>query len=397
MSLITKNIRKVINYLPNKRLQNSFNVMDIRKCAEKRAHKMVFDYIDSGADDEIALKWANDAYNKKSISYKVLTGVKPPIDLNNSIAGINFGLPFFNCPTAGNSMFHKDGELGVAKVANKFNTIYSISSLTTTDLDKIKSVHKGPKVFQLYVWKDRQLLKDVISLAKENDYNILALTADFTWYGNRERDKQNGFTIPPSYSLKQIYEAIKKPAWTFDYLTNPNYTYACINNNVSATSLASFVNSQISPEFNWKDAEWLLGEWTHGPTALKGVVRPDDAEKAVNTGFDIIWVSNHGGRQLETSIAPFDALPLIKERVGNNIPIILDGGIRRGIDIIKAISLGADAVAIGKPYLYGLAAGGEKGVEKVYELLIDEIQRGMGLMGISSIKQLKNEGYQFIN
>lgn len=369
--------------------------MDIRKCAQQRAHKMVFDYIDSGADDEIALKWANDAYQKKSFSYKVLTGVTPPIDLKNSIAGIDFGLPFFNCPTAGNKMFHMDGELAVARVANKFDTIYSISSLTTTPLDMIKSVHSGPKVFQLYVWKDKQLLKDLIQLAKENEYNILALTADFTWYGNRERDRQNGFTIPPSYSFKQIFEAIKKPAWTFDYLTNPDYNYACLNNSMPATSLAKFVNSQISPEFTWKDAEWLLGEWTHGPCALKGVVRPDDAEQAIKTGFDIIWVSNDGGRQLETSIAPFDALPYIKEKIGDT-PIILDGGIRRGVDIIKAIAMGADAVAIGKPYLYGLAAGGENGVNRVYELLIDEIQRGMGLLGISSISQLKKEGYKFI-
>ena len=396
MSLIKKNIKNILNYPSKYRLKNSFNIMDIRNCAKKRAHKMVFDYIDSGADDELALKWANDAYNKKSFSYKVLTGVKPPIDLNNSISGINFGLPFFNCPTAGNKMFHKDGELGVAKVANKFNTIYSISSLATTELDKIKFIHKGPKVFQLYVWKDKELLRDMIQLAKENDYNILALTADFTWYGNRERDKHNGFTIPPSYSVKQIYEALKKPAWTFDYLTNPNYTYACLNTKVPATSLAQFVNSQIAPEFNWKDAEWLLGEWTHGPTALKGVVHPDDAEQTVKTGFDIVWISNHGGRQLETAIAPFDALPLIKERIPNT-PIILDGGIRRGIDIVKAIACGADAVAIGKPYLYGLAANGEEGVTKVYEILIDEIQRAMGLLGISSIQQLKNEGYKLIN
>ena len=170
--MLKMSINNILNYPSHRRLMNAFNIMEIRDCARLRAHKMVFDYIDSGADDEIALKWANDAYNKKSFSYKVLTGVKPPIDLTNSIYNIDFGLPFFNCPTAGNKMFHKDGELGVAKVANKFNTIYSISSLTTTPLDQIKSVHKGPKVFQLYVWKDRQLLKDVMQLAKENGYNI---------------------------------------------------------------------------------------------------------------------------------------------------------------------------------------------------------------------------------
>jgi isopentenyl diphosphate isomerase/L-lactate dehydrogenase-like FMN-dependent dehydrogenase len=370
--------------------------MDIRKCAQQRAHKMVFDYIDSGADDELALQWANDAYNKKSFSYKVLSGVSPPIDLNNSVGNIKFGLPFFNCPTAGNRMFHSEGELAVAKTAEKFKTMYSISSLCTTKLDKIKQIHSGPKVFQLYVWKDRHLLKDVIQLAKENNYNILALTADFTWYGNRERDKKNGFTIPPSYSMNQVIEALKKPAWTLDYLMNPNYNYACLKKDAPAESLAHFVNSQICPEFNWKDAEWVLGEWNHGPTALKGVVRTDDAKMAIETGFDIIWISNHGGRQLETSIAPFEALQKIKPHIGNT-PIILDGGVRRGIDIVKAISLGADAVGIGKPYLYGLAAGGQNGVERVYEILIDEIQRAMGLLGVSSIAELKKNGHLLVN
>ena len=356
---------------------------------------MVFDYLDAGADDEISLRRGKDAYSQLEMHYKVLAGIKPPLDLSTKIFGCDVKLPFFGCPTAGNRMFHWEGETAAAKAAETHGTLYGLSSLATTGITEIGELCKSPKVFQLYVWKDRELVKEVIAKAKEGGFDALALTVDFTWYGNRERDIRNDFSIPPKYTIGQMVEALKKPAWTYDFLSHEPYTYACINTEVPADSLAAFVNSQIMPEFSWKDAEWLLGEW-NGPAAIKGVVRPEDALKAVDIGFSTMWVSNHGARQLETSPATIDVLPSIREAVGPDVEIIMDGGVQRGTDIAKALALGADSVGVGKPYLWGLAAGGEAGVTKAYEILKVELDRAMGLLGTPTVADLKKEGPSLI-
>jgi len=377
---------------PYKRmLRKAVNIADLRKIAKLRAHRMVFDYLDAGADDEISLRRGKDAYSELEMHYHVLSGLQPPLDLSTKVFGQDVKLPFFACPTAGNRMFHTRGETAAAKAAEHHGTLYGLSSLATTGITEIGEIHKGPKVFQLYVWKDRELVKDVLQKAKEGGFNAMALTVDFTWYGNRERDIRNGFTIPPNYTPSQVWEAIKAPAWSWDFLANPAYNYACINTEVPADSLAAFVNSQINPAFDWKDAEWLLGEWGM-PSAIKGVVRPDDAIKAKEIGFSTMWVSNHGARQLETSPATIDVLPSIREAVGPDTEIILDGGVQRGTDIAKALALGADAVGVGKPYLYGLAAGGDEGVIKALEILRVELDRAMGLLGTGTVDELKKRG-----
>jgi len=393
-------VHKILKHIPlnalfnapsKARLAKAVNIADLRLCAKQRAHKMVFDYLDAGADDEISLRRGKDAYSELEMHYHVLSGLQPPLDLSTKIFGKDVKLPFFACPTAGNRMFHTDGEAAAARAGERMGTMYGLSSLATTGIEEICKYHTGPKVFQLYVWKDRELVKEVLAKAKEGGFNALALTVDFTWYGNRERDIRNGFTIPPNYSVSQMIEAIRKPAWTYDFLSSDPYTYACIKDDVPADSLASFVNSQINPAFDWKDAEWLLGEWG-GPAALKGVVRPDDAIKGVETGFSTMWVSNHGARQLETSPATIDVLPSIREAVGPDVEIIMDGGVQRGTDICKALALGADSVGVGKPYLWGLAAGGEEGVFRALEILRIELDRAMGLVGTGTVDDLKKRG-----
>lgn len=378
-----------------RRLAKAVNIADLRLIAKARAHKMVFDYLDSGADDEISLRRGKDAYSELEMHYKILAGIKPPLDMSTKIFGCDVKLPFFGCPTAGNRMFHWEGEAAAAKAAKHHGTMYGLSSLATTGISEIAELCDGPKVFQLYVWKDRELVKEVLAKAKEGGFNALALTVDFTWYGNRERDIRNDFSIPPKYTVGQMMEAIKKPAWTYDFLSHEPYTYACINTDVPADSLAAFVNSQIMPEFTWSDAEWLLGEW-NGPAAPKGVVRPEDAKRALEIGFSSIWVSNHGARQLETSPATIDVLPSIREAVGPDVEIIMDGGVQRGTDIAKALALGADSVGVGKPYLWGLAAGGSEGVIKAYEILKVELDRAMGLLGTPTVADLKKEGPSLI-
>jgi L-lactate dehydrogenase (cytochrome) len=356
---------------------------------------MVFDYLDGGADDEITLRRNKDAFSQIEMHYKVLANIKPPLDLSTKIFGFDVTLPFFGCPTAGNRMFHCQGELAAAKAAQQHGALYALSSLSTTSFEEISQTFPGPKVFQLYVWKDRKIVADILQQARAAGFDALALTVDVSWMGNRERDPRNSFTVPPSYSLHQMIEACKRPAWTWDFLSNEPFSYACINKDVSAESMAAFIGSQLTPNFSWSDAEWLLGEW-NGPTAIKGVIRPQDAAQAIQVGFSTVWVSNHGGRQLETSPATIDVLPAIREAVGHEAEVILDGGIQRGTDIAKAIALGADAVGIGKPYLWGLSAGGEAGVSKMYEILKVELDRAMGLLGTPTIEDLKRDGPSLI-
>ena len=294
-------------------------------------------------------------------------------------------------------MFHTLGEKATASVAAEKGILFALSSLSTTSVEDVGKILPAnqPKVFQLYLWKDKGLNRELLARARENGYDAVALTADFSWFGNRERDRRNGFSIPPSYSVKQIVEAIKRPAWTWDLISNDMYTYANINQDVPAESLAAFINKQLSPEFTWDDAEWLAGEWG-GHLSLKGVVRADDAVRALKSGFSSVWISNHGGRQLETAVPPVDALPEIRAAVGPDVQVILDGGVMRGTDIAKGLALGADGVGIGKAYLYGLAAGGKEGVAKAVDTLEDELQRAMGLLGVRTVDELKARGPELI-
>lgn len=397
LKLFTPLVRPIVNRAASRRLRKAVNIADVRSCAGKRVHSMCFGYLDSGGDDEVSLRRNHDAYTQLEMHFQVLAGIQPPLDLRTKLFGQEVSLPFFTCPTAGNKMFHHEGEMAVARAAAKHDSLYCLSSLSTTTIEELSTIlqPQHPKLFQIYVWKDRDLLKDVLQTAKNGNFQSMALTVDLAWYGNRERDIRNGFSIPPNYSAKQIFEALKRPAWTWDFLSQPAYNYALINKQVPATSLASFINDQIYPAFSWEDAVWLCREWD-GPRAIKGICRPEDAVRALEAGFTTLWVSNHGGRQLDTSPATIDILPEIRAAVGPEVEIILDCGVQRGTDIVKALALGADGVGIGKPYLYGLAAGGTEGVDKVMTILKVEMERAMGLLGVGSVQELKQNGHKLI-
>jgi isopentenyl diphosphate isomerase/L-lactate dehydrogenase-like FMN-dependent dehydrogenase len=391
-------VEPIVNMNAKKRLAKCCNTWELRDAARKRTHQMCFGYLDSGADDEVALQRSRSAYNEYECHYRVLAGNSPEtLDLSTKLFGRDVTMPFFCCPTAGHRMFHNLGEKAVATVAAEKGILFGLSSLATTSVEDIGKLFPPtlPKIFQLYLWKDKGLNRALLAQAKEHGYDGVALTADFTWFGKREQDIRNGFSVPPNYSVRQIIEAVKRPAWTWDLLCNDVYTYANIDKNVPAESMAAFINKQLCPDFNWKDAEWLANEWG-GNFALKGVVRQDEAVKALDHGFTSLWVSNHGGRQLETSVPTIDALPGIRQAVGPDVEIILDGGIMRGTDIAKAIALGADGVGCGKAYLYGLAAGGIPGVRKAIDILQDELERAMGLLGTRTVQELKERGPELI-
>ena len=384
-------LARVLDVPSQRRLAAAVNIADLRSCAAQRAHKMVFDYIDGAADDEITCGRNRDAFSEIEMHYTVLAG-HDACDLRASLFGCQLDLPFFCAPTAGQRMFHHEGEEAAATVCAEENTLFCLSALGTTGLDEVAAINpNGGKVLQLYLWKDRELMRDVLQRAKEAGFHAIALTCDTPVLGNRERDPRNGFSVPPNYSPYQIYRALLAPAWSFDFLSNPPFYYKVSGQGQTAEALTAYFASMMSKDYSWADAEWLLSEWG-GPAALKGVATPDDARRAVGLGFSSVWVSNHGGRQLETSPPTISLLPSIREAVGPDVEVVLDGGVTRGTSIAKALALGADGVGVGRAYLYGLAAGGTPGVRKAMAILKKELTDTMFLLGMGSVDELKRRG-----
>lgn len=347
---------------------------------------MVFDYIDGGADDELTLRENTRAFDDYELRFRVLSSTAHP-DCSVELLGEKLDVPFFLSPAAGNRLFHTDGEKGGALAAAEVGTAYCLSTLSSIPIEDVSNLTTGPKWFQLYVWKDRGLVREMLDRAKAAGFSAMILTVDFPITGNRERDLANGFTIPPKIGPKQIYEALRAPAWSLDYLTKPAIRYANLSADTPATTLNQFVADQLSADFNWRDAEWLLGEWA-GKSMIKGVVHEDDARQSVATGFDAISISNHGGRQLESSPAPVHRLVPIRDAIGSSAQVVVDGGVRRGTDVLKAIGLGADAVSFARPYLYGLAAAGAKGAVAAVRRMAEAVERDMVLCGLPNIGAL---------
>jgi L-lactate dehydrogenase (cytochrome) len=372
--------------MTNPRFAHCLDIADLRAAARRRAHRMVFDYIDGGADEERTLRRNSDAFSEYDLLFRVLVGVDS-VDTSTTILGHRLSYPFFTSPTAGNRLFHAEGERAVAKAVSDAGLIYCLSTVSSVSIEEIAGLTRGPKWFQCYVWRDRSLVKEMLERARAAGFTALILTVDLPVAGNRARDARNGFTIPPKIGVRQAWEALKRPAWTRDYMTGAPIRYANLSENIPAVSLAQFVADQLSAGFSWHDAEWLLGEW-NGPSVIKGVVREDDAARAVATGFGAIMVSNHGGRQLDDSPAPIDVLEGIVRAVGDRAEVILDGGIRRGTDVLKALALGARAVSFARPYLYGLAAGGEAGVRRALDIMAAGVRRDMALLGTRNISEI---------
>jgi L-lactate dehydrogenase (cytochrome) len=367
-----------------------YNIADLRAAARTRAHRTVFDYLEGGAGDERAMRNNNHAFSRYDIIHKVLTGIEEP-DLSTTLLGERIGVPFILSPSSCNRMFHTQGETAVARAAARVNTIYTLSTLASVSMEEIAALTRQPKWFQLYTSKDHGQVREIVSRARTAGYSALVLTADLAVAGDRQRDLRNGLTIPPRMSPRQVWRALAAPRWTWDYLTKPAIHYANISTSHEGSSLRRLVGQNMDRGFGWTDAERILAEW-NGPAVLKGVVCPDDAARAVAIGFRGIVISNHGGRQLDASPAPIDMLQPIRNRIGGDAELIVDGGVRKSTDIVKALALGANAVSFARPYLYGLAAAGEKGVDRALNLFVSGLRRDMILTGAQRIADL-NESF----
>ncbi|HCC27712.1 MAG TPA: alpha-hydroxy-acid oxidizing enzyme [Erythrobacter sp.] len=373
------------------RLSDCHNIDDFRRLAKQRLPWPVFDYIDGAADDEVTKARNTSAFDTVDLVPNVLAGVGE-IDISRKIMGRHSALPLVLSPTALQRAFHRDGERAVAQAAARFGIWFGISSLATHSIEEIAALTDGPKLFQLYVHKDKGLNASMIERCQAAGFDALALTVDTIVSGKRERCLRSGFTTPPRFSASSLWSYATRPRWTLDYVFGPKFRLPNLDGHVEegsgkAVSIQDYFNTMLDTNMDWDTAARIRQDWG-GTFALKGIMSAGDARKAVEIGADAIWISNHGGRQLDGSRAPFDQLTEIVEAVDGEIEIILDGGVRRGTHILKSLAAGATAASGGRLYLYALAAAGQDGVERAVQILKEEIERGMRLMGVTSIDQL---------
>ena len=368
----------------------AFSIGDLRRLAERRLPRGPFGYMDGAAEDEVALRRNSEGFADYRLVGHTLRDVSE-IDTSHTILGTPSSLPILMSPTGFGRLFHHEGERASARAAERAGIIFTLSTLGTVSIEDVAAVANGPRWFQLYVWKDRSIASDLIQRAKDAGYETLVLTVDTPVAGRRERDYRNGFTIPPTVGLKTLLDGARKPSWWYGFMTTEPLDFAVVSRytpgGTGPGGVMGYINSQFDQTLSWDDAAQLREEWG-GKFVIKGVQCVEDARRCVEIGADAVMLSNHGGRQLDHAVAPIDLLPEVLDEVGGQIATIVDGGIRRGTDILKALALGADACSIGRAYLYGLGAGGERGVARAIELLAYELKVAMTLAGCRSVKEI---------
>ena len=373
------------------RLQNCLNFHDYRKLAKSRLPGPIFNYIDGAADDEVTHHRNTQSYEDVDLIPNVLRGVDE-IDLSVTVMGHKLDVPFYCSPTALQRLFHHEGENAVACVADDFGTMFGVSSLGTASIESLRKKHSNPQIYQFYFHKDRGLNSAMMQRAKAAGVDIMMLTVDSITGGNRERDLRTGFSIPMRLNLSGIYQFVTKPVWGINYVTHEKYKLPQLDDHVDmsggAMSIGKYFTDMLDPTMNWDDVEKMVQEWD-GQFCLKGIMSVEDAKRAAKIGCTGIVLSNHGGRQLDGSTTAFDQLEDIVTAVGDQIDVLIDGGIQRGTQILKALARGAKAVGLGRYYLYPLAAGGQAGVRHAMSTLHREVMRDMQLMGCKNISELQ--------
>lgn len=368
-----------------RRLSRAHTIGDLRSIARRRTPRAVFDYTDGAAEAEISLRRARAAFRSVEFRPGVLRDVSR-IDPSTTILGRRSALPFVFAPTGFTRMMHHEGERAVVRVADRRGIPYALSTMGTTSLEDIAATAPdAQRWFQLYLWKDRAASGELLRRAATNGYDVLVLTVDTAVAGSRLRDVRNGLTIPPSLTLRTIADTATHPQWWVNMLTTEPLSFASLSS--WHGTVADLVNAMFDPTVGPADLDWLRQSWS-GKLVVKGIQTVEDARMVVDHGADAIVVSNHGGRQLDRAPIPLHMLPAVVEAVGDRAEVFLDTGITSGADIVAALALGATACLVGRAYLYGLMAGGERGVEKAVEILDGEIVRTLALIGVSRVADL---------
>lgn len=379
------------------RLGDCHNFHDFRELAQRRLPGPIFDYIDGGADDEVTYRRNTASFERCDLVPGVLRGVES-VDLSVTVMGQKLAVPFYCSPTALQRLFHHQGERAVAAAASKYGTMFGVSSLGTVGLEELREAYSTPQMYQFYFHKDRGLNRAMLQRAKDAGVEVMMLTVDSITGGNRERDLRTGFSIPFRLTLGGMLQFALKPMWGLNYVTHERFSLPQLDRHVdmggNTMSIGRYFTEMLDPSMNWSDVAEMVRDW-NGQFCLKGVMSVEDAKRAAEIGCTGIVLSNHGGRQLDGSRSAFDQLAEVVDAVGNRLDVMMDGGIQRGTHVLKALSLGAKAVGIGRFYLFALAAAGQAGVEQALGLMRAEIERGMKLMGRASISQLSRDNLRF--
>jgi L-lactate dehydrogenase (cytochrome) len=374
-------------------LRTVASVEDLRRIARRRLPRGVFNYIDGAAEDEITASENMEAFRRLRFSPDVLNNVTD-LDTSTTILGADARLPLILAPTGFTRIADPAGEIAVARAAARAGIPYTLSTLSTRSIEEVATAG-GDQWFQVYVWRDRGLVAELLERAHAARFRAIVITVDTAMLGRRERDIRRGFTLPPQIGPETLLDGALHPAWTLAFLRSEpirfaNVTGSAVGDGADPVSLADYINSQFDPSLSWADIEWFRNHW-NGPIVVKGIQKVADAKIAADVGIDAIALSNHGGRQLDGAPSPIDLVAPTADAVGGSLEIYCDGGIRRGSDIVKAVSLGANACMAGRAYLYGLAAAGERGVDFVLELLEEDVRRVMTLCGRTTTAELNRD------
>jgi L-lactate dehydrogenase (cytochrome) len=392
-----ESLRSVLQFRPvqldavERRLKKAANIDDLRAIARHRLPRGVFDYIDGGAEDELSLRRNVLAFRRAEFRPRVLRDVAD-VNPSTTLLGRRLPLPLVIAPTGFTRVASPGGELDAARAAARMKLPFTLSTMATRSIEEVAAVSDGPKWFQVYVWRDRGLVKELLSRASSAGYEAIVITVDTAVLGRRQRDVRRGFTLPPQVGLGTLLDGLLHPRWTWDMVRSEPITFAnvagsAVRRDSRAVTLADYINAQFDPALSWRDLDWFRANWD-GPIVLKGIQTVADAVLAAEAGVEAIALSNHGGRQLDGAPAIFELVRPVADAVGDRAEIVCDGGIRRGSDILKAVALGARACMTGRAVLYGLGAAGQRGAEHALTLLEAELRRTMALTGQRCLSEL---------
>ena len=365
------------------------NIDDLRRLARRRLPRALFEFVDGGAHDEVTLRANRNDFQRLNLIPRVLTDVSQR-DQSVTVLGQRYSSPLMLAPTGLPGVLWPDGAMQAALAADRAGVGFCLSTMSTSSIEQISRAVSRPIWFQLYVMRDRGLAQSMIERAQAAGCAVLVITVDLQMQGLRERDVRNGLTIPPRFRLSNVADFALHPGWVWRFVTGPKVTLANFvgtGHGEDMFTIAGFVNSQFDQSVSWKDIDWVRSIWK-GPLALKGVLNPEDARRSLQHGIDGLIVSNHGGRQLDGVPSAIAALPAVVDAGEGKLDVILDGGVRRGTDILKALALGARACMIGRPFLYGLAADGGAGVAKALEIFRTEVDVNLALLGRGGVGKL---------
>jgi len=398
---VFETLRSVVRFAPidtditARRLARAANIEDLRKIARRRLPRGVFDYIDGAAEDEKALENNSSAFSRHGLRPRVLRDVSD-VDTSTTLLGKHLPMPFVLAPTGFSRIASSQGELDVARAAERAGLPYTLSTLSTRSIEEVAEAAPGlRRWFQVYVWKDRGLVHSMVDRAAAAGYDAIMITVDTAVLGRRERDVRRGFSLPPKIGLSTLLDGAIHPSWTWDFIKAEPITFANVSgfaddDGSTAVTLSDYINTQFDQKLSWDDLAWFRSIWS-GSIIVKGIQHTDDARIAADLGVDAIALSNHGGRQLDDAPAPVDLITPVRDTIGDRAEIICDGGIRRGSDIVKALALGATACMGGRAYLYGLGAAGERGVDHAIALLESELRRTMALSGSRRVDEITSD------